>query len=87
MVQRSAVNTWKMEVSERKRDGVMGDDKVLDGTAPVLGISRPRHRDESKQLEAGTQALKPGESLIHRRPKLPQTPRSVVGLKFAYVTM
>jgi hypothetical protein len=67
----------------------MGDDKVLDVTAPVLGISRPRHRDESKQLEASEQALKPGESLIHRRPKpkLPQTPRSVVGLKFAYVTM
>ena len=60
---------------------------MLDVTAPVLGISRPRHRDESKQLEASEQALKPGESLIHRRPKLPQTPRSVVGLKFAYVTM
>ena len=32
----------------------MGDDKVLDGTAPHA-ISRPRHRNESKQ------ALKPGE--------------------------
>ena len=47
----------------------MGDDKVLDVTAPVLGISRPRHRDESKQLEASEQALKPGEP--HSKAKAP----------------
>lgn len=62
----------------------MGDDKVLDVTAPVLGISRPRHRDECKQLEASTKTWREPHPSDVKAPVQYQTPRSVNGLKFAY---
>ena len=70
------------------------DDKVVDVTAPpVLGISRPRHRDESKQLEASRQAGKQASTKTWREPHS-STAATLssnaevcrVGLKFEYVT-
>ena len=60
---------------ERRRTG---DDKVLDVTAPVLGISRPRHRDEGKQLEASTKTWREPHPSDVKAPVQHQTPRSVV---------
>ena len=64
----------------------MGDDKVLDVTAPPWYLSRPRHH--ATTLTPTKQALKPGEP--HSRGQsshLVQTPRSVGGPKFAYLML